>query len=276
MDYKILRNNTDAIFEPHILPNKELPFIFHLTQTSGNRVSNFHENPELLYFLDGTGTVRYDSTAYPVQQGDLIVVNPYTIHQLSSDRPLKYVCLIIDTSFCRQHNIDITALRFDAKIQSKRFDEGFKRLINEYKAKEPFRETAIKLTVLELLLLLCRDYSCLQPAQQTTNESSQKRVRAAIGYIKSHITKKLTAAEIAASVGVSQYHFMREFKHFTGCTLNNYISIIRCEYAKELLHSRQHKVKEVAFLCGFETEAYFTTFFKKQTGMSPSKYVSSL
>lgn len=275
MDNKILRNSASAIFEPHILPDRELPFIYHLQQTSGRRVCNFHENLELLYILGGTGHVEYDAKSYRVQKGDLVTVNSYAVHQVVSQEPMKYVCLIVDNSFCKYHSIDISNLHFIELLRDARFEPLFQSVIDEYRAETVFKHTAIKLAVLDILLLLCRNYSCPQAPALPVNQFSQKRIRTAIQYIKSNIGRKLTVDEIAATVGVSQYHFMREFKRFTGSTLTNYINIIRCEYAKELLQTGQYKIKEVAFLCGFESESYFNNVFKKYTQTLPSEHIRS-
>jgi AraC-like DNA-binding protein/uncharacterized protein (DUF3820 family) len=85
-------------------------------------------------------------------------------------------------------------------------------------------------------------------------------------YIKENLTKKLTLDEIAANVGLSKYYFLRQFKKITGYTVIDYVNIIRCEYAQELLRSEKYKVKEVALLCGFDNFSYFTNVYKKYTG----------
>ena len=72
-----------------------------------------------------------------------------------------------------------------------------------------------------------------------------------------------------------KYHFLREFKKKTGFTLSNYINIIRCKYAKELLYSGKYTVKEVALLCSFDNFSYFTNVFKKHTGSLPSDYIKA-
>lgn len=275
MDNKILRNSDNTIFEPHVLIQQELPFIYHLDLTCGRRICNFHENLELLFFLEGSGYVEYESKRYNAAPGDLIVINSYAVHQVVSDAPMKYVCLIIDNSFCRYHGINTSKLHFTEHIHDERFQMLFRRLMEERSAEKPFMQAAVKLAVLDILLLLCRSYSHAQAVQIPANESSQKYIRSAIQYIKKNIGRKLSVEEISASVGLSQYHFMREFKQFTGTTLTKYINLIRCEYAKELLQTGQYKIKDVAQLCGFESESYFINVFKKHTQTLPSEYLNN-
>lgn len=276
MDNNILLSSKETIFEPHIRIDRKLPFIYHTDHTCGKRVSNFHENPELLYILEGCGTVTNDSKEYAVQKGSLVVVNSYCVHQVSSAEPMKYFCLIIDSSFCKQHHVDISTLHFNELICDRQIDDLFSSLIAECDGHNRFKETAIIHLVLEIILHLCRNYSNYKHSTTGDKESPQKRIHTAVQYIKKNIQKKLTVCEIADSVGLSQYHFMREFKRITGCTLSNYINMIRCEYAKELLQTGQYKVKEVAFMCGFESESYFINVFKKHTASLPSEHIRSI
>lgn len=51
-----------------------------------------------------------------------------------------------------------------------------------------------------------------------------------------------------------------------------YLTQLRIEYAKELLITGRYSIGEIAEMCGFENVYYFSTVFKKHTGIPPSKY----
>ena len=275
MACNIMRSLSGTVFEPHIRPDQTLPFVCRKDVTCGQRISNFHENLELLYFLQGSGQVQYGAELYNVQPGDLIVVNAWAVHQVISTEPMTYYCLIIDNAFCKFHDIDVTTLQFAQKIRDERFEPLLRQALCKKSNTQPFSRTAAKLAVLELLLLLCRGYSVPRKTPTLTDDSARKHVQSALIYIRNNISGDLTADTVAQAVGLSKYHFMRLFKRFTGYTLSAYINAIRCEYAKELLQANRHKVKEVAQLCGFESEAYFSNVFKKHTGICPSAYTSA-
>ena len=46
---------------------------------------------------------------------------------------------------------------------------------------------------------------------------------------------------------------------------------MKLEQAKYLLFETDFLIKDIATMCGFENEFYFSNFMKKQTGMSPSE-----
>lgn len=272
MSNKILLMNTNAIFEPHIMPEKKPPFIHHMNSMQGSGIFNFHENPELLWFTGGEGLVVYDNRQLPVGPGDTVVVNPYVVHQVVAETELEYFCLIVDKDFCRHHSIDIGSLHFTEQLRDEKLDGLMRRVIAERDEAVPFAHTGIMAAVLEVMLYLCRSYSSPRTEPLPLDGSDRKYVQAAIRYIKDNIAAKLTVDDIAASVGLSKYYFLREFKRVTGYTPVSYINILRCEYAKELLRSGKHRVREVAFLCGFENDSYFASVFKRYTGQLPSQF----
>jgi two-component system response regulator YesN len=62
------------------------------------------------------------------------------------------------------------------------------------------------------------------------------------------------------------------FKKETGKTINQFITEIRIEKAKELLKDRQIKLYEIASLIGFSDANYFAKTFRKLEGINPSDF----
>lgn len=274
MNNNILLKTSNAVFEPHIFNSIELPFIYHNSIIDKCDFVNFHENLELLYFKNGSGYVNWDTKYYPIKQGDVVVVNSYATHQIITDGSIDRICLIIDNNFCKYHNIDASHLSFTPLINNEFLNEYFDKVVEAYNCNSEFQYAQIKCAVLNLLLFLCRNYSTPN-TDQTTKYPSGEILRLSVEYIKKNLSKKISAYSVAANVGLSKYHFLREFKKKTGFTLSNYINIIRCKYAKELLYSGKYTVKEVALLCSFDNFSYFTNVFKKHTGSLPSDYIKA-
>ena len=136
---------------------------------------------------------------------------------------------------------------------------------------DTFRGTAIKSSVLALLLQLCRRYSVPRQQPLPTGDPALGYVCAATAFIKKNLSRPLSADAVAAHVGLSKYHFLREFKRITGHTLVHYINALRCEQAQRLLEQGNCKVKEAAALCGFSNHSYFTSVFRQYTGLYPSQ-----
>lgn len=92
-------------------------------------------------------------------------------------------------------------------------------------------------------------------------------------YIHEHYAEDLTLAELSDKVFISRNHLSIIFKNMTGETFNNYLTRVRIEKARELLLERNMLVYEVAERVGYKNIPYFSTLFKKITGMNPTELI---
>ena len=273
MNTNILPSEPNIRFEPHRSTTAEFPFVIHPHVTRNRSTFSLHENIELIYFLDGEGFMVYDGAPFAVHKGDIAVINSYSLHKVIPNVSLPHFCLIIDKNFCRDHGVDHSELIFQKLIRDDPQATHLVRQIMEVyeDSAAPFYNTAIKCAVLNMLLYLCRRYSTPASQEQQLRSPSLEHVRSAIGFMKANLSRKLCVDEIAANAGLSKFYFLREFKRITGYTPTHYLNTIRCEYARNLLESGQYSVKEIAFLCGFTNNSYFSNVFRQHTGLLPSQ-----
>ena len=99
-------------------------------------------------------------------------------------------------------------------------------------------------------------------------------IRKAIARISEDIHKNITIGELSLHSGLSHAQFIRRFRRITGMTPSEYLALLRLQKAKSLLTDTDLLIREIAPACGFENENYFSNFFKKHTGTSPSAYRS--
>ena len=99
------------------------------------------------------------------------------------------------------------------------------------------------------------------------------RIREIINYINDNYgNNRLSLQSISESIYLSQTYLCAFFKKATGKTLNQYITEVRIEKAKEMLRDTGIKVYEIAYRVGFTDTNYFSTLFKKHVGITPSEY----
>ena len=83
----------------------------------------------------------------------------------------------------------------------------------------------------------------------------------------------LDMAQIARQFGYSGDHIRRVFKQDFRETPMEFLEGLRLAQAKVLLKKMAgYSIAEISEQCGFADRFYFSRFFKKQTGMTPSQY----
>ena len=121
---------------------------------------------------------------------------------------------------------------------------------------------------------LCEN--CLKMQKQVLNErrdTTKSFVKKAIEYVKEHYADQdLSIETICSYLNVSAAYFSTVFKKETGKTFINYLTDYRMEEAENLLLTENEKTYIIAQKVGYSDPNYFSYAFKKQFGMSPSKY----
>jgi len=79
----------------------------------------------------------------------------------------------------------------------------------------------------------------------------------------------LSLEKLAVTVGLSKYYFARMFKESVGASPGGYLQEKRIKIAMDLLLRTNQPIKEVQYLCGFNSYSYFMTVFRKTYGIPP-------
>ena len=106
-----------------------------------------------------------------------------------------------------------------------------------------------------------------------SEEHKTKYISETMEYIKMHYNDPdICLSSIAENLEISEGHLSHVFKKETNLGPLNFLTHYRIHQAKLLLDDCRIKVYEVAERVGYKDIAYFSSTFKKITGMSPSEY----
>ncbi|KGE18783.1 response regulator [Paenibacillus wynnii] len=108
------------------------------------------------------------------------------------------------------------------------------------------------------------------------NSKNQKIVQKIKSYIEQHYMENVTIQLLAEEVYLSPTYMCQIFKKENNETIIEHLTQVRVEKAKVLMKSPDLKLFEIAEMVGFENATYFTTVFKKLTGIIPGKYRETL
>lgn len=125
-------------------------------------------------------------------------------------------------------------------------------------------------------LLLCRLLRLHSNADRSTSGARHTlapfRLRRAIEFIETNLSRPIGVSEIATASGISAYHFSRAFRHATGRAPYAYLTERRIGRAKAMLSKPEPSLTKIATHCGFASASQFSRTFRQETGMTPSAF----
>ena len=217
-----------------------------------------------IYIYTGKISVEIDGERQSFNAGSLIYF-PHGYHR-------KMMTDTAPTRYCR---MDL-ALRIDGEIalfsEIPTKIEGYslsdlKSAIEELR--DACQESGIRLLRCEKMLKLLSVLS--DPGQKPINP----KLKAAVEYINANFMEKIDCKKLASMCFLGTAQFYNLFNESLGQTPLQYRNSLLIQRAKRILSSGESSVSEAAERLGFSDAAYFSRFFKKQTGYSPLSYMEN-
>jgi AraC-like DNA-binding protein len=91
-------------------------------------------------------------------------------------------------------------------------------------------------------------------------------------FMRRNMHRKLSRAEIAAAVHLSEPHLARVFRTTRGITLVDRLTQLRVAQAKRLLLESSMSITRIALDVGYNSFSHFSKVFKSSVGIKPSDY----
>jgi len=105
----------------------------------------------------------------------------------------------------------------------------------------------------------------------------EKKVYEIQEYLESHYASRdISVESVTTRFFISPSYLSKLFKQFTNKTFIEYLTGLRVAKACELLKTSNRKLFEIAELVGYSDPRYFSSIFKKYTGLTPSQYRDQL
>lgn len=232
------------------------------------RDCQFHEHPtiELVFHPSGRGvTAVQGGGRVEFSEGDVVLYAPGARHDQRVSANGIDCCVQIEApegaklgGYLHVGWLDDVVLRGELEYLSARSPGGSgagDALLN-------LRTTAVLLQLLEL---------ALATADVETGRL-EAHVRAAEKHVQDHYATIGSVEEIAAAAGVGPDHLRHVFRRRRGRSLIGYLNEVRLTRAMTLLAYADLPIKEIAGLCGYRDEYYFSAVFKRRHGCAPGRY----
>lgn len=89
---------------------------------------------------------------------------------------------------------------------------------------------------------------------------------------ENYADRSLTLKQLADLIPVHPNYLTKIFREQTGLSCMQYLAYVRMTEAKKLLKQTDLKVNEIADRVGYDNVLYFSSYFKKWVGLSPSEF----
>ncbi|MDD6033596.1 MAG: AraC family transcriptional regulator [Oscillospiraceae bacterium] len=129
-----------------------------------------------------------------------------------------------------------------------------------------------KETVDTLITPLCRMLELACRKREDAPAGDEQFVDRVVRFLKQYHTRSISEEDICRHFGCSRSYLSRQFNRQTGKSIREYLTGLRMADARSLLLYSGLTVTEVALSVGYSDSNYFSSLFKKETGLSPRSY----
>ncbi|MCK9525245.1 MAG: response regulator [Limnochordia bacterium] len=109
----------------------------------------------------------------------------------------------------------------------------------------------------------------IESGQEGSMEQLVQNVKA---YVEGHYRSGVTLNTMAAKVNMSPSQLSKLFHAYAGENFSDYVTGLKLQKAKELLKGTDNRVYEIADYLGFTDAYYFSSWFKRIAGCTPTEY----
>ena len=226
---------------------------------------------EIELFTNDGGVTHINGKTYPIHKGDVLIACPGDKRQSTLHFSALFVHFGTDDPAIRELLRSIGGFHVGMKYDA--LEPLFTEICETALSFEPDSDILAAVKLIALLCTIKKD--CLTHPAAALTDSRRSVISEAIEYMRRNYTEPLTVERIAEHCSLSSSYFYKVFLGTVHTTPYNYLLTLRLSAAKSLLVTTGLSVSEIAARCGFNSQAYFSDCFKKQTGMTPSRFRSS-
>ncbi len=256
-------------FEHHHQPSHDTPE--HRTTMHAISIS-FSSTPSERWF-DGHRQSEYQTP------GVMAIIPAGTLHRSLWEQDVKFMFVAIDPKLMVSLGVEIglpeeiELIPQFANKQDPLIQGIILSLRDELQSRGGGDNLYVDQLKTTLAIHLLKKYCVRQPQVSNYKDGLPKyKLRQALEFINAHLDQDIKLANLANSVGMSQYYFVRLFKQSMGIAPYQYVIQQRVERAKLLLKYGNRTITDIALQCGFANQSHFTKHFRQVTGFTPKGY----
>jgi AraC-like DNA-binding protein len=223
-----------------------------------------HKSVSLGMVLKGSRLLTIQQTKYVIAEGDVFIINSEESHSIgeTQDAEHDYIVVSLTPKHISRHSNEGLPL-FENIVGSRVLAENLGRLFCFLIQKS---EGPIPV---DWSVLISEMYRFRK--NESVEHCCDKRLEKVKAILDHSVSDSHSLAELAGEAAISEFHFSRMFKNYTGLAPHQYLLDNRLRFAREMLEAGM-SVSDVAIAAGFYDNSHFIRHFSGYYCVSPSDF----
>jgi len=257
-------------------------FAEHLKSHSFVEEPHRHDSYLMVFFTNGSGLHEVDFDQFGIKRGSLFVLQPGQMHHWSLSEDIEGFVIIFSQELYNLYfgQKKINEYNFYHSIHNRPemvFEENeipnllpyFDLLIQENNQNNKFQLDKM-LNLLDCIHIeISRKYSETYSHQ---THSYNIKINSFERLLEQYFRMEKLPSFYAEKLNITLKHLNRICNEILQKTATEVITDRVILEIKRMLIDKQLSINEIAFAVGYEDYSYFSRFFKKQTGLSPTEF----
>lgn len=242
-----------------------------------------HENPEILFVLEGNLRVQTDRQEYRLHNEDFLLINANRAHGYETKQKILAVrfqlSLVKISEILHQNSLMFWCGSVFDNVEKDAVEEMRQSLKNilfyqvHKGANDPFYTRSLDY---QLLSLLCSRFLLNEKKVEDGISDEKERLNHIMEYIRLNYRKPISLKDVADELYLSPTYLSKYIHKSSGMGFVDLISSVRLNHAVGDLLYTDHTVTRVALDNGFASAAALNKTFKDIYGTTPSEYRKKL
>lgn len=240
---------------------------------------HFHQEPEIIYILEGKLEVRGENKCHILGMDDFLVVNTNVRHEWHSDGEVLIGSIFINYTLLTEvfHGEQLYFLCDSTMEKSESYDKMryyIRQIFNYYQTTEGQACLLRRSISYQMLYLLTFSFIVKKGMSHydALRGISDERMNEILNYIMSHYSEQISLQKLADKLYLSNAYLSKYIKRNFGLSFVKLVNNIRLEHAVGELVFTDKSVIKVAMDNGFSNLAGFNKIFRQVYQQTPAEY----
>lgn len=265
-----------------------------ITASSDSQMQVFRFPCRIDAFIIGVGTegetsVSFNLHEFRLKKDSMFIFTPKNILQVNSQQYFKADVIAISPDFMRRINIDIKNmmplfLKFvenPALTLTPEESRSMRGMIAQIERETRGPETHFSFDIVSVLIAatiykvgdIMYHYLAEHPeGQNNSHNRAEEYFKQFTHLLGEHFREERSVGFYARQLCITPKYLTTLIKRISGQSVSEWIDNYVILEAKTLLKYSTMSIQEIAYYLNFPNQSFFGSYFKRNTGMSPSQY----